>query len=159
MEKKITSELKKTLEEDRETYDKIFTEFGLSMKFGVYNNFGLKKDVLKDLLMFYSSDEKKLVTLGEYVKRMKEGQSDIYYAAGETYDKIDKLPQVEKAKEKYEILYLKDAVDEFVLRILDSYEEKKFKSVTAADFSTVTEEEQKALEEKSKDYKLSLIHI
>lgn len=84
------------------------------MKFGVYNNFGLKKDVLKDLLMFYSSDEKKLVTLGEYVKRMKEGQSDIYYAAGETYDKIDKLPQVEKAKEKYEILYLKDAVDEFV---------------------------------------------
>mgnify|MGYP002798650109 FL=1 len=95
----------------------------------------MKKDALKDLLLFYSSEEKKLVTLSEYVKRMKEGQTDIYYAAGETYDKIDKLPQVEKVKEKYEILYLKDAVDEFVLRILDSYEEKKFKSVTAADFS------------------------
>ena len=149
LEKKIVSELKKTLEEDRETYDKIFTEFGLSMKFGVYNNFGMKKDTLKDLLLFYSSEEKKLVTLSEYVKRMKEGQTDIYYAAGETYDKIDKLPQVEKVKEKYEILYLKDAVDEFVLRILDSYEEKKFKSVTAADFSVESEEEKKALEEKN----------
>ena len=149
LEKKIVSELKKTLEEDRETYDKIFTEFGLSLKFGVYNNFGMKKDALKDLLLFYSSEEKKLVTLSEYVKRMKEGQTDIYYAAGETYDKIDKLPQVEKVKEKYEILYLKDAVDEFVLRILDSYEEKKFKSVTAADFSVESEEEKKALEEKN----------
>ena len=153
LEKKITSELKKTLEEDRDTYDKIFTEFGLSLKFGVYNNFGMKKDLLKDLLMFYSSEEKKLVTLGEYVKRMKDGQNEIYYAAGETYDKIDKLPQVEKVKEKYEILYLKDAVDEFVLRILDSYEEKKFKSVTAADFSDESDEEKKALEEKSKEYK------
>ncbi len=154
LEKKIIAELKKTLESDRETYEKIFTEFGLSIKFGVYDNFGLKKDALKDLLMFYSSKKQKLVTLSEYVKEMPEGQTEIYYACGEDYDKIDKMPQIEKAKDGgYEILYFKDNVDEFVTKILGEFEGKKFKAVTDADFSTATEEEKKELENKNAENK------
>lgn len=154
LEKKITAELKKMLEEERETYDKLFEEFGLSIKFGVYGDYGMKKDLLKDLLMFRSSSEEKLVTLKEYVSRMKEGQTDIYYASGETYEKIDKLPQVEKAKERgYEILYLKDGVDEFVLRILDEYEEKKFKSVAETGLDLASDEEKQSLKEKSEEFK------
>ena len=142
------------LEEDRETYEKLFAEFGLSLKFGAYAGFGMNKDKLKDLLMFYSSKKEKLVTLSEYVKEMPEGQSEIYYASGESYDKIAKLPQIEKAKEKgAEILFFKDGVDEFVAKILIDYDGKKFKSVAEADFSLGSDAEKQELKEKSEKYK------
>lgn len=150
IEKKISSELKKMLEEEREKYEKLFAEFGLSIKFGVYAGFGMNKDKLKDLLMFYSSKKEKLVTLKEYVAEMPEGQTDIYYASGESYEKIAKLPQIEKAKEKgAEILFFKDGVDEFVAKILIDYDGKKFKSVAEADFSLDTDTEKEELKEKS----------
>ena len=123
LDKKIKSELLDMLHKNREDYEKFFTTFGTTLKFGVYNDFGLNKDNLKDLLMFHSSTENKLVTLDEYVDRMKEGQDKIYYACGETVDKIELLPQVEAVKEKgYEILFFKDGVDEFVAKILMEYE-------------------------------------
>lgn len=154
LEKKIISELKKLQEEDRETYDKIFQEFGLGIKFGAYADFGMNKDKLKDLLTFYSSKKEKPVTLSEYVKEMDEKQEFIYYASGESVEKISALPQIEKAKDKgYEILFFKDSVDEFVVKILGEYEGKKFKSVTDADFDVTTEEEKQELKKKSEDYK------
>ena len=160
LEKKISSELKKMLEEDRENYEKMFEEFGLSIKFGVYAGFGMNKDKLKDFLMFYSSKKEKLVTLSEYVKEMPEGQTEIFYASGESYDKIAKLPQIEKAKDKgYEILFFKDGVDEFIAKILIEYEGKKFKSVSEADFSLSDEAEKQQLEEKSKEHKELLEEI
>ncbi len=160
LEKKISSELKKMLEEDRENYEKMFEEFGLSIKFGVYAGFGMNKDKLKDFLMFYSSKKEKLVTLSEYVKEMPEGQTEIFYASGESYDKIAKLPQIEKAKDKgYEILFFKDGVDEFIAKILIEYEGKKFKSVSESDFSLSDESEKQQLEEKSKEHKKLLEEI
>ena len=160
LEKKISSELKKMLEEDRENYEKMFEEFGLSIKFGVYAGFGMNKDKLKDFLMFYSSKKEKLVTLSEYVKEMPEGQTEIFYASGESYDKIAKLPQIEKAKDKgYEILFFKDGVDEFIAKILIEYEGKKFKSVSESDFSLSDESEKQQLEEKSKEHKELLEEI
>lgn len=149
LEKKIISELTKMQESEREDYEKMFKEFGLSIKFGVYSSFGMNKDKLKDLLMFYSSKKEKLVTLKEYVAEMKEGQNDIYYACGESYEKIAALPQIEKAKEAgYEILYFKDGVDEFVAKILGDVDGKKFKSVSDASFSTANDEEKKELDDK-----------
>ncbi len=160
LEKKISSELKKLLENERETYEKMFTEFGLSIKFGAYAGFGYKKDALKDFLMFYSSKKEKLVTLSEYVKEMQEGQDCIYYACGESYEKIARLPQIEKAKDKgYEILFFKDGVDEFVAKILNDYDGKKFKSVSEADFSIGNETEKKELDEKKENLKDVLAFI
>lgn len=160
LEKKILSELKKMLENEREDYEKMFSEFGLSIKFGVYAGFGMNKDKLKDLLMFYSSKKEKLVTLSEYVKEMQDGQDSIYYACGESYDKIDKLPQIEKAKDKgYEILYFKDGVDEFIAKILMDYEGKKFISVSEADFSLDSDDEKKELEQKAEENKELLTAI
>ena len=154
LEKKISSELKKMMEEDRENYEKLFAEFGLSIKFGVYAGFGMNKDKLKDLLMFYSSKKEKLVSLSEYVKEMIDGQTEIFYACGDSYEKIAALPQIEKAKDKgYEILFFKDGVDEFVAKILMDFEGKKFKSVSEADFSLDSETEKKELEEKSEQFK------
>ena len=154
LEKKITAELTKMLEENREDYEKMFSEFGLTLKFGAYNGFGAKKDQLKDLLLFHTSLDKKYATLSEYLKRMKDGQEFIYYATGESVDKIDKMPQTEQAKRKgYEVLYLKDGVDEFVLKVLDSYGEKKFKSVSDAGFSFDSEEEKQELEGKQEENK------
>lgn len=154
IEKKISSELKKMMEEDRETYEKLFAEFGLSVKFGVYAGFGMNKDKLKDFLMFYSSKKEKLVTLKEYVEGMVDGQKDIFYASGESYEKIAKLPQIEKAKEKgYEILFFKDGVDEFVAKILMDYDGKTFKSVSEADFSLDSETEKEQLKEQNEKYK------
>ena len=154
LEKKILSELKKMMEDDRENYEKLFSEFGLSMKFGVYAGFGMNKDKLKDLLMFYSSKKETLVTLSEYVKEMQDGQQDIYYACGESYEKIASLPQIEKAKEKgYEILFFKDGVDEFVAKILIDFDGKKFKSVSEEDFSLDSEDEKKDLEKKNEELK------
>ena len=154
LEKKISAELKKMLETDRENYEKMFKEFGLSIKFGVYAGFGMNKDKLKDLLMFYSSKKEKLVTLSEYVKEMQEGQEFIYYASGESYDKIATLPQIEKLKEKgFEVLFFKDGVDEFVAKILMDYEGKKFKSVSEEDFSLNNEVEKKELDQKAEENK------
>lgn len=155
IEKKIKSELEDMLNKDRDEYVKFFKTFGIQLKFGCYNNFGVDKDKLKDLLMFYSSTEKKLVTLKEYITRMKEGQDKIYYACGESVDKIDMLPQVEGVKDKgYEILYLTDEIDEFVLQVLVNYEEKEFVNVAANDLNLDSEEDKKKIEklnEESKD--------
>ena len=154
LEKKISAELKKMMEDDRENYEKLFAEFGLSIKFGVYAGFGMNKDKLKDFLMFYSSKKEKLITLSEYVKDMQADQQDIYYACGESYEKISALPQIEKAKDKgYEILFFKDGVDEFVAKILMDFEGKKFKSVSEADFSLDNEEEKKELDQKNEELK------
>lgn len=155
LEKTIKNELKKLLSNNREKYEEFWKTFGMQIKFGVYNGYGVNKDMLKDLLMFYSSNEKKLWTLDEYVSRMKEDQKYIYYAAGETVDKIDSLPQTEVVKDKgYEILYLTESVDEFALKVLESYSDKPFKSVSDADLDLETPEEKeefKKLSEESKD--------
>lgn len=154
LEKKIVAELKKFMESDRDGYDKFFDKFGLSIKFGVYNDFGMRKEELKDLIEFRSSTENKLVTLAEYVGRMKEDQKFIYYACGDSVEKIDKLPQTEAIKEKgYEILYMPDNVDEFVVKTLVNYDEKEFKSVGAKDLGLETEDEKKKAEEVSEQNK------
>ena len=146
LEKKIIAELKKMLENDREAYEKMFAEFGLSIKFGVYAGFGMNKDKLKDLIMFYSSKKEKLVTLSEYVKEMPNDQKFIYYACGDNYANIASLPQIEKLKEKgYEVLYFKDGVDDFIAKILMDFEGKKFKSVSENDFSVDSDSEKEEL--------------
>ena len=142
IEKKIKNELEKMLSTERSKYEKLFDAFGLQLKFGVYSDFGAHKDTLKDLLLFHSSNEKKYVTLKEYVEAMKSEQSAIYYATGERMEKIDLLPQVDAVKERgYEVLYLTDEVDEFALKILGKYEDKEFKNVTAESLELGTEEE------------------
>ena len=154
LDKKIKSELLDMLHKNREDYEKFFTTFGTTLKFGVYNDFGLNKDNLKDLLMFHSSTENKLVTLDEYVDRMKEGQDKIYYACGETVDKIELLPQVEAVKEKgYEILYLTENIDEFVVQVLMEHKEKKFINVCANDVDLDTDEEKEALKKENEENK------
>ena len=154
LEKKIIAELKKMLENDRENYEKMFAEFGLSLKFGVYAGFGMNKDKLKDLLMFYSSRQEKLITLSEYVKGMQADQEFIYYACGDNYANIASLPQIEKLKEKgVEVLYFKDGVDDFVAKILMDFEGKKFKSVSENDFSIDSDSEKEQLEKKTQQNK------
>ena len=146
IENKIKAELEKMLNENREEYEKFFAIYGTQLKFGTYADYGMNKDKLKDLLLFKSSNEEKLVTLKEYIERAKEGQDTIYYASGETVDKIKGLPQVESVSDKgYEILYLTENVDEFVLQILVEYEGKKFKNVCADNIDMGTEEEKAAL--------------
>mgnify|MGYP004602497817 FL=1 len=154
LENKIKSELQNMLKNDREEYEKFFNTFGMQLKYGTYNNYGMDKDKLKDLLMFYSSTEKKLVTLGEYVSRMKEGQDTIYYASGESVGKIDMLPQVEGIKDKeYEILYLTENVDEFVMQVLQEYEGKKFANVCADNIDLESKEEKEELEKVNEENK------
>ena len=154
LEKKLVQEMKKFMESDRETYDKFFKEFGLSLKFGVYNNFGLKKEELKDLILFHSSTEDKLVSLKEYVGRMKQDQKYIYYACGDSVEKISKLPQTEILKDKgYEILYMPDNVDEFVVKTLMSYEEKEFRSVGAKDLGLESDAEKEEIKSKEEENK------
>ena len=150
IEKKINSELKKWLKDERESYEEFYKVFGVQLKFGVYSDFGAHKDELKDLLLFISSKEKKFVTLKEYIERMPEEQKSIYFASGETADKIDMLPKVEAVKEKgYEVLYLTDNVDEFALGIMMNYEEKPFKNVLSDALDIDTEEEKTELTEKN----------
>lgn len=154
IEKKIKSELMDLLENDRENYEKFFKAFGMQLKFGIYNNYGMDKDKLKDLMIFYSSTEKKMVTFDEYISRMKENQDKIYYACGETVDKIDDLPQVEKVKDKgYEILYLTDYVDEFVMQTLTEYDNKKFVNVSTDNLDLDTEEEKESLKKQNEEAK------
>ncbi len=149
LEKKIKSELLSMQKTDREKYVEFFKNFGLQLKYGLYDGFGVNKEMLQDLVMFYSSTEKALVTLSEYVSRMKADQKYIYYASGETTDKIDKLPQTELLKDKgYEILYLTDDIDEFALQMLREYDEKEFKSVSADDLDIEESKEEKEAAEK-----------
>ena len=146
IEKKIKNELAKMLENDREKYEAFWQAFGMQLKFGLYADYGQHKDVLQDLVLFTSSAEKKLVTLKEYVSRMKEDQKSIYYACGETVDKIEMLPQCEAVTGKgYEVLYLTDDVDEFALKMLMSYDDKNFVNVCAEELDISTEEEKEAV--------------
>ncbi|TDT45998.1 molecular chaperone HtpG [Fonticella tunisiensis] len=139
---KIKSELEALLKDDREKYEKFYKSFGRQLKYGVYSDFGSNKDVLQDLLMFYSSKEKKLVTLNEYVSRMPEEQKYIYYATGESIERIEKLPQTELVAEKgYEILYFTEDIDEFAIKMLMSYKDKEFKSVSSGDLGIETQED------------------
>ncbi len=155
IESKIKKELETMLEKDREMYEKFYQAFGMQLKFGVYNEFGMHKDELKDLLLFHSSEEKKLVTLKEYVSRINPSQDAIYYVTGENLDKIDLLPQVEQVKERnYEVLYLTDYVDEFVVQTLIQYEGKKFINVSTNQLDLTSEEEKeeiKTLNEENKE--------
>ena len=153
--KKIKSELKSMLEKDREKYETFYKAFGLTLKYGVYSDYGAHKDTLQDLLLFYSSSEKKLVTLAEYKERMKEDQKYIYYACGDTVEKIDRLPQTELLKDHgYEILYLTDDVDEFALKMMRDFDGKEFRSAADKDLGieeTAETEESKARAEESKE--------
>lgn len=151
IEKKIKSELLLMLKNDREKYEEFYKNFGLQLKYGTYANFGEKRELLEDLLLFTTSHDKKLVSLEEYVARMPEDQKEIYYISGESVDKCDLLPQTEFVKDKgFEILYLTDDVDEFVLQILMQYKEKPFKSITQGELSDLeTEEEKETLKEQN----------
>ncbi len=155
LEKKIKSELTELLNTDREKYEEFFKNFGLQLKFGVYDKFGANKDALKDLLLFYSSTEKKPATLAEYVSRMKLDQKYIYYATGETVEKIDKLPQTEVLKDKgFEILYLTDDIDEFTVKVLNEFDGKEFKSASAGDLGFAEDEKEKdAVKKETEDNK------
>lgn len=145
---KIKNELKNLLKNERENYDKFYESFGRHLKYGVYSDFGANKEVLQDLLMFYSSKEKKMVTLDEYISRMPENQKYIYYAAGESIDRIENLPQVEFVMDKdYEILYFTDDVDEFAIRVLMNYKEKEFKSVSSKDLGIETDDSENPVDE------------
>lgn len=154
VESKIKKELETMLEENREDYEKFFENFGLQLKFGVYNDYGMHKDDLKDLLLFYSSKMKKMVTLKEYVEGLGEGQDKIYYASGETYDKIDLLPQVENFKDRdLDVLYLKDYIDEFAIQMLREYDGKAFVNISKDDVNLDSEEDKKKLEEENDKHK------
>ena len=155
LEKAIKNELKRLMKNDREKYEKFYKVFGLQFKFGIYQSYGAANEMLQDLLMFPSSFEGKNVTLDEYVERMKEDQKDIYYACGESKERIEMLPQLEKVKEKgYEVLYCTQDIDEFALKVLMRYKDKQFKSISDADLDLDTEEEKeqaKKLDEENKD--------
>ena len=155
LEKAIKNELKKLMKNDREKYEKFYKVFGLQFKFGIYQSYGAANEMLQDLLMFPSSFEGKNVTLDEYVERMKEDQKNIYYACGESKERIEMLPQLEKVKEKgYEVLYCTQDIDEFALKVLIKYKDKQFKSISDSDLDLDTEEEKeeaKKLDEQNKD--------
>ncbi|MBP1310876.1 MULTISPECIES: molecular chaperone HtpG [Paenibacillus] len=154
IESKIKGQLLTLLKNDREKYDQFYKSFGRQLKFGVYNDYGRHKETLQDLLMFYSSTEKKQVTLDEYVSRMPEDQKYIYYASGESNERIEKLPQTEMVADKgYEILYFTDDIDEFAIKMLLSYKEKEFKSVSSGDLGIEPDETEKETEAEQNDNK------
>ncbi len=160
LKKKILQELLRMQREERAAYEDFFKAFGRTLKFGVYDQFGMNKEFLKDTLLFYSRKEDKLVTLKEYVDAMPEAQKDIYYAAGDTLAQVKKLPQAERVADKgFDILCLVEDVDEFALRILESYQEKPFKSVSDPDLDLNTEEEKKEMQEKAEAAKPLLERI
>ncbi len=147
IESRIKKELESMLEEERDKYEEFFKIFGINIKFGIYNGYGQNNDLLKDLLLFYSSKEKKLVTLKEYVERMKDGQDKIYYACGQSIDKIDLLPQTDSFKDKdYEILYCTDYVDEFTLQMLQKYNDKTFANISSENVDVDSKEEKEKLD-------------
>lgn len=154
IEKKIKNTLLEMLENDRESYEKFFSAFGMQLKYGIYSSYGMNNDMLKDLILFYSSKQKKKITLKEYVDNMLDKQDKIYYVCGESIDKIDMLPQVERFKERdYEVLYLCDYVDEFTIQALMSYDDKKFVNISNEDVSLDTEEEKEQLEKANNEAK------
>ena len=154
LESKIKKELEKMLKNDRENYEKFFKDFGMQLKVGIYESYGMAKETLQDLLLFYSSKEKKMVTLDEYVSGMSDDDKNIYYACGETIDKIDLLPQVEAAKEKgIDILYLTDYLDEFVFKVMMNYKEKNFVNVASEEADFESEEEKEELKKTNEEYK------
>ena len=154
IEKKIQSELTNMLKKDRETYEKFFKNFGLQLKFGIYQSYGMLKDKLQDLLLFYSGKEEKMITLKEYVENMKEGQTEIYFASGETKEKISHLPQVEAVRDRdFDVLYMMDNVDEFMIQMMRDYDSKAFKNVAQGDLNLDSEEEKKELEKINEDNK------
>lgn len=160
LEKKIKSELLGMLKLEREEYEKFWKNFGLQIKLGVYQNFGAQRELLEDLLMFVSSHENKLVTLDEYIARMKEDQKEIYYVSGDTVEKCAAIPQSEWVREKgYEILYLTEDVDEFVFSILHQYKEKTFKGINQGELDIASGEEKEALKQKSEESKDVLTKI
>jgi molecular chaperone HtpG len=151
---RIKTELSNMLKDEREKYEQFYKSFGRQLKYGIYEGFGMNKEMLQDLLLFYSSRERKMVTLSEYVSRMPEDQKYIYYAAGESIERIDKMPQTELITDKgYEILYFTEDVDEFAIRMLMNYQEKEFKSVSSGDLGIDpdTDKENQDLEEKDKE--------
>ncbi|MGM9881862.1 MAG: molecular chaperone HtpG [Bacilli bacterium] len=156
IEGKIKKELETLLKDDRSKYEEFYKAFGMQLKFGIYNDYGMHKDKLEDLLMFYSSKDKKLTTLKEYTERMKDGQKSIYYACGDTVDKIDLLPQVEAVKEKYEVLYLTEYVDEFTIKALHSYAEKEFLNVSSENTDLSSEDEKEKIKKENDDNKKML---
>lgn len=155
IETKVLKELEDMQKNAREDYIKFYNAFGMQLKYGVYNDYGMNKDKLKDLLMFHSSKDKQFVTLKEYTERMEKEQKNIYYACGETVDKVDLIPQVEAVKNKgYEVLYCTDYVDEFAIKMLNKYADKEFKNVCTDSLELDSEEEIEKLKkknEKSKD--------
>lgn len=154
IEKKVLSELTTMLTKERDAYEKIWKAFGLNIKFGVYNNWGMDKDKLENLLMFYTSKEQKLTTLNEYVDRCKEDQKEIYYVSGSDLEMMDKLPIVQTLKKKdFEVIYLLDDVDEFVMQTLQQFREKTFKNASQGNLDLDTEEEKKELEQTTSDNK------
>lgn len=158
LEKKIKRELENFLKNDREAYEKFFETFGRSLKFGLYDDFGMHKDIVQDLVLFYSSKEKKKVTFKEYISKMPEEQKDIYYAVGDSVDNIDILPQTEYIRSKgYEILYLTDEADEIILTTMHDYDGHSFKSVSAEDLSTDDSKEEKKSLKKAEDKNKKLL--
>ena len=154
IEKTIKNELTKMLKNEREKYEEFYKAFGLQLKAGVYSSYGMNKDTLCDLLMFYSSNDEKLTTLEEYVSRMREDQKFIYYATGESIQRIKSLPQTEMVLDKgYEILYLTEGVDEFAIKMLNTYKEKQFKSISAGDLDIETPEEKEEVKAKAEESK------
>ena len=157
LEKKIKAELQKLLDNDREKYEKFFAAFGPQIKYGVLADYGAKKEALQDLLLYWSSKEGKLISLKEYAAAMPEDQKYIYYANGESRERLGQLPQMEKLEQKgYDVLFMTDEVDGFVPQTLGKYQEKELKSITAGDLGLETEEEKKAAEEKSEKSKQTL---
>ena len=153
IETKVRNELLDLLKNNRDKYLEFYKAFGMQLKFGIYNDYGMHKDKLEDLIMFYSSSEKKLITLDEYVNKLKEEDKNIYYCAGETVDKIDMLPQVEGIKDKHEVLYLTDYVDEFAIMAIHEYKGKTFVNVTNESTDLSTEEEKEKINKENTDNK------
>lgn len=159
IEKKIKNELEAMLEDDRENYEKFFKAFGMQLKFGIYNNYGINKDTLKDLIIFYSSKDKKMITLKEYVENLVDDQDKIYYACGESIDKIDLLPQVEKVKDKYNVLYLTDYTDEFTVQALAEYDGKLFVNVCTDNVELDSDEEKEEIKNENETHKDLLLEM
>lgn len=153
IESKVKNELLDLLKNNRDKYLEFYKAFGMQLKFGIYNDYGMHKDKLEDLIMFYSSSEKKLITLDEYVNKLKEEDKNIYYCAGETVDKIDMLPQVEGIKDKHEVLYLTDYVDEFAIMAIHEYKGKTFVNVTNESTDLSTDEEKEKINKENTDNK------
>ena len=153
IESKVKNELLDLLKNNRDKYLEFYKAFGMQLKFGIYNDYGMHKDKLEDLIMFYSSNDKKLITLDEYVNKLKEEDKNIYYCAGETVDKIDMLPQVEGIKDKHEVLYLTDYVDEFAIMAIHEYKGKTFVNVSNESTDLSTEEEKEKINKENTDNK------